>query len=88
MILETDPGVSPKRIRHLLRRRKVKQRELAEAIGMAEQTLSNKMHGLRTFTLKDLVCIADQLDTSVDYLTGRIEEPQNVRSTTDDGYGI
>lgn len=26
-----------------------------------------------------LVCIADQLDTSVDYLTGRIEEPQNVR---------
>lgn len=73
------PGVSPKRIRRLLRRRKVKQRELAEAIGMAEQTLSNKMHGLRPFTLKDLVCIADQLDTSVDYLTGRIEEPQNVR---------
>lgn len=62
-----------------MRRRKVKQRELAEAIGMAEQTLSNKMHGIRTFTLKDLVCIADQLDTSVDYLTGRIEEPQNVR---------
>lgn len=62
-----------------MRRRKVKQRELAEAIGIAEQTLSNKMHGLRTFTLKDLVCIADQLDTSVDYLTGRIEEPQNVR---------
>lgn len=57
----------------------MKQRELAEAIGMAEQTLSNKMHGLRTFTLKDLVCIADQLDTSVDYLTGRIEEPKNVR---------
>jgi transcriptional regulator with XRE-family HTH domain len=79
MSLETDLGVSPKRIRRLLRRRKVKQRELAEAIGMAEQTLSNKMHGLRTFTLKDLVRIADQLDTSVDYLTGRIEEPQNVR---------
>ena len=79
MSLETDSGVSPKRIRRLLRRRKVKQRELAEVIGMAEQTLSNKMHGLRPFTLKDLVCIADQLDTSVDYLTGRIEEPQNVR---------
>lgn len=79
MSSETDPGVSPKRIRRLLRRRKVKQRELAEAIGIAEQTLSNKMHGLRPFTLKDLVCIADQLDTSVDYLTGRIEEPQNVR---------
>lgn len=79
MSLETDPGVSSKRIRRLLRRRKVKQRELAEAIGMAEQTFSNKMHGLRPFTLKDLVCIADQLDTSVDYLTGRIEEPQNVR---------
>ena len=79
MSLKTDPGVSPKRIRHLLRRRKVKQRELAEAIGIAEQTLSNKMHGLRPFSLKDLVRIADQLDTSVDYLTGRIEEPQNVR---------
>lgn len=79
MSYETDPGVIPERIRRLLRRHKVKQRELAEAIGIAEQTLSNKMHGFRPFNLKDLVRIADQLDTSVDYLTGRIEEPQNVR---------
>lgn len=38
---------------------------------MHEQVLSNKMHGLRPFTLHDLSRIADYFDVSLDYLTGR-----------------
>lgn len=38
---------------------------------MPEQTLSNKMHGARPFTLRDLSRIADYFDVSLDYLTGR-----------------
>lgn len=38
---------------------------------MPEQTLSNKMHGARPFTLRDLLRIADYFDVSLDYLTGR-----------------
>ena len=38
---------------------------------MPEQTLSNKMHGARPFTLRDLSRIADFFDVSLDYLTGR-----------------
>lgn len=38
---------------------------------MHEQVLSNKMHGLRPFTLRDLSRIADYFDVSMDYLTGR-----------------
>ena len=85
MSLETDPGVSPKRIRRLLRRRKVKQRELAEAIGMAEQTLSNKMHGLRSFSAKDYKALADFFNTSVDYLMGRTLDPWPVDTPQAEG---
>lgn len=58
-------------VRCLLRQNHVKQRELAAGIQMPEQTLSNKMHGARPFTLRDLSRIADYFDVSLDYLTGR-----------------
>lgn len=58
-------------VRRLLRQNHVKQRELAAGIHMPEQTLSNKMHGARPFTLRDLSRIADYFDVSLDYLTGR-----------------
>ncbi|MBT1164010.1 helix-turn-helix domain-containing protein [Bifidobacterium felsineum] len=58
-------------VRRLLRQNHVKQRELAAGIKMPEQTLSNKMHGARPFTLRDLSRIADYFDVSLDYLTGR-----------------
>ncbi|MBT1173875.1 helix-turn-helix transcriptional regulator [Bifidobacterium sp. MA2] len=61
-----------KRISKLMRSRKVLQREVAEAIGMSEQVFSNKMTGLRNFTLKDTAALADVFEVSIDYLTGRI----------------
>lgn len=47
------------------------QRELAESVGMSEQAMSNKLRGLKNFTLRDLTRIADFFDVSVDFLLGR-----------------
>lgn len=54
-----------------MRANHVTQRELADSVGMSEQALSNKLRGLKNFTLRDLSRIADYFDVSLDYLTGR-----------------
>lgn len=64
-------------MRYLLQQNRVTQRDLAAALGMHEQTVSNKMCGTRPFTLCDLTRIADFFDVSVDALLGR--EPLEVK---------
>lgn len=60
-----------KRVRGLLRANHMTQRELAESVGMSEQAMSNKLRGLKNFTLRDVFRMASDLDVSLDYLTGR-----------------
>ncbi len=49
------------------------QREVAEAIGLSEQVFSNKLTGVRSFTMKDILVLADFFKVSTDYLLGRID---------------
>ena len=65
-----------KQVRGKLRANHVTQRELADSVGMSEQALSNKLRGLKNFTLRDVSRIADYFDVSVDSLLGR--EPLEV----------
>lgn len=52
------------------------QREVASAIGMPEQTYSNKKNLTgRSFSRKDVVALADFFEVSTDYLLGRIDTP-------------
>lgn len=44
---------------------------------MSEQALSNKLRGLKNFTLRDVSCIADFFDVSTDFVLGR--EPLEVK---------
>ncbi|KFI54814.1 DNA-binding protein [Bifidobacterium catenulatum DSM 16992 = JCM 1194 = LMG 11043] len=46
------------------------QRELADEAGLSEQALSNKLRGLKNFTLRDVSRMADCLEVSVDELLG------------------
>lgn len=55
----------------------VTQRELADSVGMSEQALSNKLRGLKNFTLRDVSRIADFFDVSTDFVLGR--EPLEVK---------
>lgn len=60
-----------KLVRRELRAKHMTQRELADEAGLSEQALSNKLRGLKNFTLRDVSRIADFFDVSVDSLLGR-----------------
>lgn len=60
-----------KQVRGKLRVNHVTQRELADSVGMSEQALSNKLRGLKNFTLRDVSRIADFFDVSTDFVLGR-----------------
>ncbi|WP_259335963.1 helix-turn-helix domain-containing protein [Bifidobacterium pseudocatenulatum] len=66
-----------RRVRGLLMANHLTQRELAESIGMSEQAMSNKLRGLKNFTLRDVSRIADYFDVSTDFVLGR--EPLEVK---------
>ncbi|MGO3357471.1 MAG: helix-turn-helix domain-containing protein [Bifidobacterium crudilactis] len=68
---EKFPLVTSLRLSEALDRRNMTQRQLCRGIGMYEQTLSNKIHGRRPFTVSDLSQIADYLGVSTDWLLGR-----------------
>lgn len=65
-----------KRTRGFLRANHMTQRELADSVGMSEQAMSNKLRGIKGFTLRDVSRIADYFDVSIDSLLGR--EPLEV----------
>lgn len=73
----SEQRVIARRVRGLLRDNHLTQRELAESIGMSEQAMSNKLRGLKNFTLRDVSRIADCLEVSVDGLLGH--EPLEVK---------
>jgi transcriptional regulator with XRE-family HTH domain len=53
-------------IRALMARRQVSQTELAQAIGVAPATLSERVRGLKPFDMDQLERIAEHLDTSIE----------------------
>ncbi|MDB1176075.1 helix-turn-helix transcriptional regulator [Bifidobacterium breve] len=59
-----------KLVRRELRAKHMTQRELADEAGLSEQALSNKLRGLKNFTLRDVSRMADCLEVSVDELLG------------------
>lgn len=65
-----------KNVRRMLRANHLTQRELADSVGMSEQAMSNKLRGLKNFTLRDVSRIADYFGVSTDVLLGR--EPLEV----------
>lgn len=57
----------------LLEQHEMTQSALAEEMGITRQALSNKMTGIRSFTLKDMKALAIIFDVSIDYVAGRID---------------
>ncbi|MFC2495677.1 MAG: helix-turn-helix domain-containing protein [Scardovia wiggsiae] len=53
-------------VRNLLIEHKIKQVTLAKALNMHPQTLSNKLNGTRSFSLQDVVQIAEYFQVPTD----------------------
>lgn len=70
-----DGDVICERVKTLIKDRDLTQRYVAKEVGSVEQVLSNKLTGLRSFTMKDVTALADFFGVSTDYLLGRIDTP-------------
>lgn len=75
MRLQTQKTKTSQIVLDLLSSRGITQSALADEIGISRQVLSNKLNGIRSFTKRDYVALADFFNTSVDYLMGRTLDP-------------
>nr|DAJ11690.1 MAG TPA: helix-turn-helix domain protein [Caudoviricetes sp.] len=75
MRLQTQKSKTSQIVLDLLSSRGITQSALADEIGISRQVLSNKLNGIRSFTKRDYVALADFFNTSVDYLMGRTLDP-------------
>ena len=59
------------RIRTLRKKAHITQEQMAEYLCISRRTYANYERGIHAMPAEVLVCIADLLHTSLDYLTGR-----------------
>ena len=69
MVLVESHGDTSARVRKLIRKNRLTQKDVAAEIGISQQLFTNKLH-----TLRDLSRIAEFFDVSLDYLVGRSNE--------------
>ena len=73
-----DTKLCGSRIRAVRKARNMTAYRLAETIGLSEVSLMHIECGSRGPSLQTIYSIADALDTSIDYLTGRVDKPDDV----------
>ena len=65
-----------KNIRALREDRDIKQREIAEVLGISQNTYSQYETGVISLTAEVLIKLADYYNVSVDYLLDRTNNPK------------
>ncbi len=65
-----DVSVMAKRIKELRNEKKLQQKELAEKIGVKQNSISRYESGIFVPSMEVLVHLAQVLDTTTDYLLG------------------
>ena len=63
------------RVKKLRKAQKLSQKELGEALGLTQNTISAIESGTRTTTIEKLTLLAKFFDVSADYLLGLKDEP-------------
>ncbi len=64
------------RVKTLRKKKKLKQSELGNMVGLTYTAISDIERGRRTTTMEKLDVLADFFDVSVDYLMGRTDNPK------------
>lgn len=67
----------PQRLRQARKSKKLTQTELAKLVNTKKSTISNYETGYSTPSNEMLKDLADVLDTTTDYLLGRVNEPED-----------
>ncbi len=63
------------RVKKLRKQKNLNQKELGEALGLTQTTISGIESGARTTTIEKLILLAKFFDVSTDYLLGLKDEP-------------
>ena len=66
------------RVKKLRKAHGEQQKELAEAIGATQATISDIENGRRTTSFENLASICTHYNVSADYLLGLIDEPRTL----------
>lgn len=66
------------RIKEIRKEKELKQRELADKVGVSVQTISGYETGYSQPPLEMMIKIADVLEMSIDYLVGRSDDIGNI----------
>jgi len=64
------------RLKQLRMKKNVTQKELADHLGIATNAYQNYEYNKRDMNIKSLTALADYFDVSIDYLTGRSDNPR------------
>lgn len=71
MSLELPSKTTTYVVRRIMLEKGIKQKDVANALGISEQGFSGKLHGRSSYTYKDIVILADLFNVSADILLGR-----------------
>ena len=63
------------RVKRLRKQKNLNQKELGEALGLTQTTISGIESGARTTTIEKLILLAKFFNVSTDYLLGLKDEP-------------
>ena len=66
------------RLKQLRLEKRVTQREIADYLGIATNAYQNYEYDKRDMNIKSLTTLADYFDVSIDYLTGRSDNPKRI----------
>lgn len=78
--MKYDPALTVERIKEVASKRGVKMSKLSENCGKGTNIISQSAKSKEGMRASNLVAIADYLHTSVDYLLGRSDNPDDFSS--------
>ena len=67
----------PERLKQIRLSKQVSQNKIATEIGISGTQYQNYEYGKKEPTLKNLIALADFFDVSLDYLSGRTDNPNS-----------
>ncbi|GHU75091.1 transcriptional regulator [Clostridia bacterium] len=75
-IFSFDKMIFSSRLKDLREKNKIKQKEIADGLGLTQTQISDLENGKTTTSLERIYALADYFGVSIDYLVGRSDEPK------------
>lgn len=72
------------RLRQLRKEKNINREDIANLLGVTVRSVTNYESGQRNLDPNQLIALADYFDVSMDYLTGRSNDPKPPQTTTID----